>query len=191
LGLDTTAFRSFEPLPGHPDEYCDEDGPEDGEGCYERGHEKVFAYADFPHALDGFPGEPTVSETWGSKFIEKGWVKIDRDNPVGSTHASYSGHGIFRDLLRAAGGWPETADKWDLDVEQIKDLPFFELIWFADNEGTLGPVACAALVDDFEKYRENFIAVTDSTRADWWISLYDDWAECVKGAANTGFIDFH
>ena len=65
-------------------------------------------------------------------------------------------------------------------------LPFYELLNFADNEGTIGPEAAADLARDFAEHRERVRPELD----DYFARTYDHFEEAFKLAAGTGLVMF-
>lgn len=58
---------------------------------------------------------------------------------------------------------------------------------FADNEGTLGPVAARHLLLDFREFRDQFRLEAKP----WKQAVYDEWIRGLALAADDGFLDFH
>lgn len=77
---------------------------------------------------------------------------------------------------------PRTRRPW-----KRTDLPFYELVVFADNEGTIGPATCAKLAKDFEQWS----SWAHGSGDDWFIRLYDEFKQAFKDAANNGAVEFH
>jgi hypothetical protein len=70
--------------------------------------------------------------------------------------------------------------------DQYEGKPFYELVHFADNEGSIGPVTSAKLAHDFQSHRhqiKNWDA--HSTNA------YDLMQKCFEVASDNGFVIFH
>ena len=61
---------------------------------------------------------------------------------------NYSQHAEFRQLL-AHAALSVDADDMYADPGRFRDQPFFELIFFADTERYIGPLAAADLAADF------------------------------------------
>ena len=188
MGLDTTAYEFYELLPDHPVGMC---GSEDGDECYEAGHHELFCYATFPHALRGFNTDVRTDKVWGTSLLRAGWARCF--GATECTQTSYSGHSLFRNELEVIGNWPHP-----LEVQRtaenmqniLYDLPFYELIWFADNEGVLGPVACENLLTDFDAYASVAERYYNETEA-WNWEHFQLWHNSVRIAATTGLIHFH
>ncbi len=71
--------------------------------------------------------------------------------------------------------------------------PFYELIWFADNEGTICQLAAANLLIAFRQHEVEYRAAhqTGTYEGDWFIEKYADWMRACELAADGGLIDFH
>jgi hypothetical protein len=167
-------------------------GRDDGDECYEAGHRELFTYDTFPHALAGFNTDVKTGTSFGHGFLTAGWASCF--GTTNHTQNSYGGHGRFREDLAALSGWPSEIEvpRTKSNFETVlKDFPFWELIWFADNEGTLGPVACENLAGDFEMYygaaAREFTYGLDHYKLDH----YKAWHNSVRIAATTGLIHFH
>ncbi len=63
---------------------------------------------------------------------------------------SYGGYNNWRNWLAVQAGYEGGAE----EAWKATSGPFWELINFADNEGTIGPVACAKLALDFIAYAD-------------------------------------
>ena len=98
----------------------------------------------------------------------------DRRNPDPRA-GSYSGYSAWRDDLRR---------QFNPDTEP--DKPFYELIWFADNEGTIGPEAAADLLADFLAHADAYTPAMEYFREN-----YRDWTRAFELAADGGLVDFH
>ncbi len=89
---------------------------------------------------------------------------------------SYRNHGSFRSRLAQFSGL--TQEDVFKDPEKCKDIEFFELINFYDNEGTLDYITAGKLLKDFNSHLEEMI--DDKI----WLLVYNDWLEacrlCVK-----------
>lgn len=96
---------------------------------------------------------------------------------------SYGGYGAWRKQLAALVGFPEAwEERW-----KRTDLPFYELVVFADNEGTIGPATCAKLAKDFEEWSDRAHRIGP----DSFVRLYDEFKQAFKDAANNGAVEFH
>jgi hypothetical protein len=173
VGLDITAYGHVELVPDH----------ERTDDCWEAGH--VTAYVI--HELFGFSLNGLIHgrcyKTSGEEFPFRA--------------GSYSGYGEWRTELERRAGELETGR----DVGGWGYGPFYELLNFADNEGTIGPLAAQKLRDDFVKYRDAIAkmpyegtenpldAPADDT--DWFMESYNRWQHAFELAAGTGLVDFH
>jgi len=89
---------------------------------------------------------------------------------------SYGGYGNWRSRLR---------EKYNPDLKETE--PFFELIWFADNEGTIGSLAAQNLLADFEAYGPD----AELGSADPFGGPFDAFHKACRLAAADGLISFH
>lgn len=98
---------------------------------------------------------------------------------------SYSGYNEWRRWLAGLVG--TTPEKVWGDKPQI---PFYELIDFADNEGTIGPAVSAKLRDDFlnnlEKARNDETAKNEP----YYFQKYICWLNAFTIAAQDGMVMF-
>lgn len=99
---------------------------------------------------------------------------------------SYSGYNRWRYWLAtsALGVSPEVI--WE-KPDDYKDKPFYELINFADNEGTIGPRTSANLAKDFAEHEGRILANADEYDA----RLYREWRNAFELASNGGAVSFH
>lgn len=167
MGLGITAYSKLTHLGRHCDGWCPDEE-----------HIQAYAYADFPRS---FRGIPVLGERDGA--IHGGCYVAGPDTVTFGFHAgSYSGYNHWRaDLARQFN--PEAGR------HQGVDLPFYELIWFADNEGCIGPEASADLLDDFRAHAD---AYTPGDGGDgWYREKYADWTRAFELAADGGLVAFH
>lgn len=160
MGLDITAYSRLEYVGRHTEEWCED---------YEH-HVQAFAYAGFEAS---FRGIPIVGSERG--FILGGCFEKTADTKThGFRAGSYSGYNRWR---------ADLADQFNPDADP--DGPFYELIYFADNEGSIGPEAARDLLADFEQN-------ADAYRGDEWDrGKYDEWTKAFRLAADGGLVDFH
>lgn len=160
-------------VPEYPEDWWEQDGHEDGD------HRVAFAYAGMEQSLDGL-------------MAGQCYEVQDR---IEALARSYTGYGIIREHICHAvlGIEPETV--WH-NAEEYRDKPMYEFINFADNEGCIGPAACARLAADFEQNREKFVLYaesvssddTDDYSAEELVESYDRLAEGFRHAADTGLV---
>jgi len=79
---------------------------------------------------------------------------------------------------------------WE-NPDRYVDAPFYELIHFADNEGTIGGEAAADLARDFIDLGEKVVPRLMVAGGDYWRGKYEAWAKAFKLAAGTGLVYFH
>lgn len=191
MGLDITAYSRLDYIGHHP-----EPGPNADPGCqydaktYDRRHIEAYAYSCFTHALEGIPGSPDIrtDEPGPDQFISAGCFAMTAATETHNFQAgSYMGYSRWREALGRCFGWKR-------DTED----PFMELIYFADNEGTLLWKSARALLADFEAGRERWrdyclstFPDTDQVQCARYLEKYEDWAHACRLAADGGLIDFH
>lgn len=175
MGLSTTSYAHLEAMPEGFTPPLDEYGEPSEEFT------RACTYADFPDAMDGIPGGHEPDPPAPSVFIGSRWYRLTKPGP--RTSRSYAGHGAYRDALVAAF-WSGAARERHVSSDDVRGEPFRDLIWFADNEGMLGAVACSRLVEAFGRHPrlpEEFAG---------WQDYHDAWARTVRHAANGGAVLF-
>ena len=162
MGLCTTAYEFAEHVPGHT--ASDDDWDND--------IVRAWAYPEFRRALDGLVGrDENCAWGVGGQYYRTSGRDVH-------THTSYSGHFNYRGCLaRAAHGMSYEAFCKRLDP----DMAFFDLLWFADNEGVIGPVASRRLADAYA-------ALPDI--GEYWQSRHEALGRSFELAADTGLVVF-
>lgn len=108
---------------------------------------------------------------------------------------SYGGYNNWRENLAKLAGYPaieveeygHKSFRHDSGAHEAGEGPFYELIWFSDCEGTIGPVVSAKLAKDFSDFQEK----ADSFRDDYWREKYAEWRKAFETAAQNGAVCFH
>lgn len=176
MGLDITVHPIARRLDEHT---C----AERNDGCYDAGHVKTYAYVGFEQSMRGL--EPLTPDSEHANVVCGGWYDVSAADSWGFRAGSYSSYGNFRRALaRAAWGFEPDYEKSHPD--QLRDLPFFELIYFADNEGTIGPASAADLAADFVEHGERVAPQLD----EWDASSYLEWTRAFQAAAGHGLVVF-
>lgn len=179
MGLDITSYSHLQYLGHHLLDHEDDSDTVCGGRPDETGdlqHIEAYAYPDFPHALMGLPGVRKVEFSANSTFLSAGCFQITpATETVGFRAGSYSGYGLWRDDLRE-----------QFNPDRRPEGPFYELIWFADNEGTLAETAARSLLGDFRRYEGQYLTAKPRG-ADLW----QQWTHACALAADGGLIDFH
>lgn len=180
MGLDITAYSHLEHVGRHEKDPARNEGEPGGinDWCYYENHVQAFAYNTFPQS---FRGIPIVGRD--RDLIHGGCYAItDKTGEHRFRAGSYHGYGQWRaDLHR------------QFNPETNPDLPFYELIWFADNEGSIGTEAAADLLADFREHADQYAPAPDSderTQA-WFRDKYADWTRAFELAADGGLVRFH
>lgn len=184
MGLDISCYSNVKvATDGH-------DIPDGESWCEADAHIQVYSYAGFDHALRGVAAEATLKPMTGASSItDAGCFDVSESQSFGFRAGSYGGYNAFRDAL--AGLSNRSAEHyWGNDGDP--DWPFYELVNFADNEGTLDWVAAKALLDDFRHHRDQFAREhKDSAGRSYWVETYDDWITGLELAADHGCVVFH
>lgn len=170
MGLDITAYSRLKPVGKHTDDWCEESYDDN----FNRVHVQAFAYSDFPQSFRGIPILGTKAT-----FIQGGCFAVTEET---KTHAFRAG---------SYGGY----NHWRADLQkQFNPMrneagPFYELIWFADNEGCIGPDAAKDLLADFREHADRYDPGTE--HPDYFRQKYQDWTTAFELAADGGLVDFH
>lgn len=171
MGLDVTAYSKLKRVGKHvkdPDLNEGETGGED-DWCYYGNHVQAFAYACFPQS---FRGIPILGQR--GEFIQGGCYVTTDETKTHWWGVAYGNYNRWRENLQR-----------QFNPEREPEKPFYELIWFADNEGTIGPEAAADLLADFKAHAEQYEG------SDYDAARYGDWTRACELAADGGLIDFH
>lgn len=182
MGLDITAYSKLRAVGLHTEEtWCDNED-----------HIGAFAYASFPASFEGLPilGTKTAG---GCTFFEGGcYEPTDGTKTLDFPAGSYLGYGLWReDLARQFN--PARVHRDELPAhmdEPDPELPFYELIWFADDEGCIGELAAANLLADFEAHAGRY-SPGAGLYSGGWREKYHDWTEAFRLAADGGLVRFH
>ena len=183
MGLDITAYSHLSSVGNHTDgQWCYD---EDSEG--DRQHIMAFAYDDFPRSFEGIPVLATPrGYLWGGCYEPTAATKTHK-----FCAGSYTGYGHWRDDLARQFN-PQGHHCGDSSgepcTEPDPDKPFYRLIWFADNEGVIGPSAAASLLADFRAYATRYDPEHYPRHS---LLRYADWMQACTLAAQGGLIVFH
>lgn len=167
MGLDITAYSNLLHLGRHTLELW----------CEDESHISAYAYDAFGHSFRGIPvlGQPQIN---GDRFIVGGCYERTPETEEHSFRAgSYGGYGQWREDLQRR-----------FNPSRDPDGPFYELIWFADNEGSIGPSAAECLLADFRAHAAAYAAAETSR---WDREKYADWTNAFELAAQSGLVHFH
>jgi hypothetical protein len=179
MGVDITAYSKLELTEPHdPDDACYDDEPL---------HIEAFVYVAHRRSGDGLAG---LDDSYDGVLGGRHYAVTADTVELEICSISYSGYGYVRRELCWAVHGVEIEVMWG-DESRRQD-PFMDLLYFADNAGTIGPVAAARLARDFsdETLRQRFIAISDVPgfpAGDWW----DRWRRGAELAADGGLIRFH
>lgn len=162
MGLDITAYSNLNPVGKHTDGWCENEE-----------HVVAYAYNDFPKS---FRGIPVLGER--DRMLLGGCFEMtDETEKLAFCAGSYSGYNAWRDDLK---------QQFNPGVDP--EAPFFELIWFADNEGVISSEASTDLLADFQKHADLY---QPSRHEEFFRAKYACWTKAAELAATAGLIDFH
>ena len=156
MGLDVIAFEHATPVRGHLDQTeCDEHYVADADG--------------FPQSFRGLE-DGRCYEFSGREFSFRA--------------GSYSGYNEWRDALAQRALGVSAVVVWAA-VDSYATRPFFELVNFADNQGSIGPLAAADLAADFRGLRAKVTSqpLDDPDEEAWFRARYDSFAHAFDLAA--------
>ena len=187
MGLDVNAYSGelIRPVAGHKASLRS-DGSPVPRYCPNRDHVVAFALVGFEQSLeDAEPGRcyEIADQSSGSRYFYAG---------------SYSRYHEFRgDLAMAIVGI--TQYEIQSNPDKYRDKPFFELIYFPDNDGVIGWKAADRLAQDFRDHRDRYLAVhAIPSDADpgaardalFMRNSYDSWQGIFEQAADGGLVTF-
>lgn len=168
MGLDITAYSHLKLLGTHVDveDWCEDDD-----------HLQAYAYSSFPASFRGIE----ITSNKGELIMGGCYETTPRTEETRFRAGSYGGYGDWRRDL-----------SHQFNPEEDPDLPFYELIYFADNDGCIGPEAARDLLADFREHREKYLP---GERDEYWEKhyreLYDHWTRAFELAAEDGMVRFH
>jgi hypothetical protein len=153
---------------------------------------------------DGYPVNPSTREvladlTYIQLYINSDFPKhgegIDSGGVYGfeSTIGFSMGYGYlyrWREQLGKMIGYPaKPTDHGDSYMEgayQAGAGPFYELIWFTDNNGVINTAFCQKLLKDFEEWNERAKALGDEK----FYSGYECFLAVFQKAADNGVVNY-
>jgi hypothetical protein len=191
MGLDITSYSRLKAIGKHQKDPALNEGEPGGldDWCYYDNHVQAFAYDSFPASFRGIPVLST-STHGGSRFLEGGCYEVtDKTETHAFRAGSYTSYGEWRDDLARQFNPRPTIPGRRHPGEPDPDKPFYELIWFADNEGCIGELAAAELLADFRAYADRYDA--GSEYPSYMRVVYGHWMRAFELAADGGLVRFH
>lgn len=175
MGLDIYSHSRLHYV-GHHDERPD------GDEHYEQ-HIHAYAYEAFPHALLGIPDVRMNAFADGESFLDAGcFERTVATREYNFRAGSYGGYNAWRhDLAEQFNPYRDNGQK-----SPNPEGPFYELLWFAGNEGTIAELAAISLLTDFRQFEAEYRAVHDEYAVDGYMS----WMRACELAADGGLIQF-
>lgn len=130
-----------------------------------------------------------IDESWKNKVKNFEYGKSYTGDLINdSLDYPYSSHGRFREALIRLIQREDLLDaegkiKWN---ELPSDLPFIDLIDFADNEGCLDYEVAKNLFEDFDQWKLD----AEKYLSEYELSIYKKWTQIFKDASDNGIIVF-
>lgn len=172
MGLDITYYSRLK---------LDETVKADDEDAYAT-HLVVYDNSDFPGR--------------SAPLVNRGCYTFEDSD--GFRAGSYSGYNHWRERLAKLAGYPAVSDlsysasrTHSAGAWHATSGPFWELINFADNEGTIGTVAATKLAADFVEWDERAKAASEADGEPYFYEKYVEWRTAFEAAADGGAVDFH
>ena len=149
---------------------------------------QVYAYDGFAQSTRGFKNH---DKSFKEGLIAEGVYEISKAKRMEMMSTSYGSYGEFRGIIAKEFGLSEIG-KMDEIPDSLRVLPFFEFVWFADNEGAIGPDACSDLALDFEAHCKFFLDKFKSSEdyhiKEYYPNYYLGMMAGFRHAADTGFV---
>ena len=193
MGLDITAYSRLKHVGKHEKDPALNEGEPGGldDWCYYDGHVQAFAYDSFPRSFRGIPVLGTQTFHDGTAAIIGGcFEQTNETETIDFQAGSYGGYGAWRMDLASQFNPVEYGIEMGRPTmsKPDPDKPFFELIWFADNEGSIGPEAAADLLVDFREHAGRYVTPGHDF---YYGEKYALWTRACELAADSGLIRFH
>lgn len=178
MGLDITAYSHLQHVGEHEKDPALNEGEPGGlrDWCYYENHVQAFAYDCFPGSYRGLP------TLWTERGCFHGgcYETTEQTQTHSFCAGSYGGYNRWRESL---------AQQFNAPVNEPDPAkPFYELIWFADNEGCIGPEAAKDLLVDFREHAEAFQSPFEFSALG---DAYKHWTRAFELAADGGLVRFH
>jgi len=106
---------------------------------------------------------------------------------------SYSTHSRFREVLIKIIDRKDLLDRYDKIIwdKLPENIPFYDFIDFADNEGCLDWEVSKIIYKDFVSWFDSAKIVLPKYGL-FWLERYEEWMEAFKSASeNKGVVEFH
>ena len=174
MGLDISAYSHMVKSSINPTT------EEETEEAWERGAQCAFWYHGFDRS-----GRGLVQDAW--------YEPTDQTKSHGFRAGSYSGYNHWRkDLAEHVGLELQPDGPNDYWGKPDTGQPFYELINFADNEGTIGPEAAADLLADFRAHEKSYVAAhSTGPMGEYDVERYHHWILAFELASQGGMVVFH
>ncbi|WP_323994733.1 hypothetical protein [Aeromonas hydrophila] len=183
MGLDIRAYRNLTKL----DVIFNEDGD-----ALDKSTLQPVEYDTRTYANPDFPGREEGVEDRAAYKAEES---------MGFSAGSYMGYGAWREELAKLAGYPlspvdrgfgHAVEMHSGGAWEAENGPFWELIYFSDCEGVIGPVVSAKLAKDFAEFDER--ARRHDEAAGLNGGLYERfqlWRQAFEMAADGGLVNFY
>lgn len=140
----------------------------------------------------------------GSLKLKSIYLPSDDSDSSSFGAGSYSGYNMWRNQLAIMAGYESADNVWNdnsfdpgnvrllklkkLNNEEIRIKPFYELIYFSDCEGLIGPEISAKLYRDFVDFDDKAKNFSKDT---YFYSRYKNFKEAFRVASDGVLVNFH
>lgn len=143
----------------------------------------------------------------GSLECDSCYISTENSKYNSFRAGSYSGYNDWRNNLAEMAGYGCAENVWKdfpnirylklkkIEGEEAKIKPFYELIFFSDCEGCIGPEIAKKLYKDFcdfdeqaKKFNKDPLNIEPD---DWFYIKYCAWKEAFRVASDSGIVLFH
>ena len=188
MGVSITAYSRMEVTEPHP--LTDD--------CYDADHVNVFADPSHAASYEGLADADKTTTT------DRGWTFIggrcyqptQQTKTLDVADMSHGGYSRWRAIVARAAYGVSPEDVW-ANLDRFTGAPFIELVHFADNEGSIGPVAAARLAAAFSDparrthYLETLLWQGFEPRiVDYYAGWWDAFAAGFTLAADGGLVRY-
>lgn len=136
------------------------------------------------------------------------YIRSDESEGDSFGAGSYSGYNNWRNQLAIMAGYECDKNVWNdpsfnpstgvrlkklkkINGEDVYVKPFYELIYFSDCEGLIGPDISAKLYQDFVDFEDKAKEFSNTRSYYNFYTLYSKFKEAFRVASDDGLVHFH